>query len=272
MDDDPIAAATRARRRQITMPLADVVVDVVTEAEAVEVVVESASRGEGGLVVTPNVDHLRLIAQGGWLGALYADADLVVADGMPLVWASRLMGDPLPERVAGSDLLELITGAAAAEGLSVYFLGGAPGTADAAAAHFSQRWADLKVAGTSCPPRGFERRRGGLDAVCDEVVGTSPAIVFVGLGAPKQEHVCVRLREAMPSAWCLGVGAAFDMAVGHVDRAPMWVRRIGAEWLYRFLQEPRRMGGRYLWHGVPFTLRLLVASRRVGRDRSGRDA
>jgi N-acetylglucosaminyldiphosphoundecaprenol N-acetyl-beta-D-mannosaminyltransferase len=260
----PEAQAATARTR-VTIPLADVAIDPVSETEAVEIITEAARNGQGGLVVTPNVDHLRHIADGSWLGSVYADADLVVADGAPVVWASRLLGDPHPERGAGSDQLPTLVCAAARKGLPVFFLGGSDGSAAEVARRFSQRWPDLEVAGVSCPPKGFERRPGGVEDVCDEVAAAKPAIVFVGLGAPKQEFLSVRLRESLPGAWLLGVGAALDMEAGQVVRAPMWARRIGAEWFYRLVQEPRRLGGRYLVRDVPFTVRLLLTSWRLGQ-------
>lgn len=242
-----------------------------TEHQVVDHVVDACRRGEGGLLVTPNVDHLRQIAAGSWLGAVYAEADLAVADGMPLIWASQLLGQPLPERVAGADLLGLLTEAAAAHGLSIYLLGGSPGAADEAAARFTRRWPALKIAGVSCPPRGFERERGGLERLCTEVAATDPALVFTALGAPKQEYVNLALRSRLPRAWCLGVGAAVDMAAGHVRRAPEWAQRAGVEWLYRLAQEPGRMARRYLVEDAPFAARLLGAAALEGRARrSGR--
>ncbi len=137
------------------MPIADVEVDVVTESQAIDLIVTSALDGRGGLVVTPNIDHLHQIANGGWLGTVYSEADLCLADGMPLVWASRLMGDPLPERVAGSDILGSLCAAAAESGLPVYFLGGRPGAADALVEQYTERWPALKVAGTVVPASRF---------------------------------------------------------------------------------------------------------------------
>jgi N-acetylglucosaminyldiphosphoundecaprenol N-acetyl-beta-D-mannosaminyltransferase len=249
------------------MPVADVELDVLTEAETVERIVASGLAGEGGLVVTPNVDHLHKIATGSWLGSVYAEADLVVADGMPLVWASRLLGEPLPERVAGSHLLLSLTEAAARNGLSIYLLGGTPGAAVEAAERFTQRWPELKVAGTSCPPRGFERAHGGIEAVCDDVVAAAPDVVFTALGAPKQEYLNLALRHAYPAAWYLGVGGAVDMAAGIVRRAPVWAQRSGTEWIFRMAQEPGRMARRYLVDDTPFALKLLAASARMGKER-----
>jgi N-acetylglucosaminyldiphosphoundecaprenol N-acetyl-beta-D-mannosaminyltransferase len=252
-------------RERVVLPVANVAVDAITEDEAVRTIVERASAGEGGLVVTPNVDHLRLIASGSWLGWVYADADLRLADGMPLVWASRLQGRALPERVAGSDLLWSLSKAAAENDLPVYFLGGMPGSADAVATLFTEMWPSLRVAGTSCPPKGFEREPGAIDAIAREVAAAGPAVVFTGLGAPKQDYLNALLRRSLPSAWYLGVGASFDMAAGSVQRAPEWAQKAGVEWLYRLAQEPRRMAKRYLVHDLPFAARLLAASAAEGR-------
>ena len=265
MATGPTDFGTSAPR--VVLPVADVAVDIVTEGEAVELVVSAALDGRGGLIVTPNVDHLRQIAGGSWLGSVYAEADLVVADGMPLVWASRLLGEPLPERVAGADLLLSLTEAAAGNGLSIYLLGGTPGAAEEAAERFSQRWPDLKIAGTACPPFGFERRPGGVDEVCERIAAAAPDIVFTALGAPKQDYLNLQLRRRYPSAWYLGVGAAVDMAAGNVRRAPEWAKRSGTEWLFRLAQEPGRMARRYLVEDTPFAVRLLAAAAREGRAR-----
>jgi N-acetylglucosaminyldiphosphoundecaprenol N-acetyl-beta-D-mannosaminyltransferase len=249
----------------VVLPLVGVAVDMVTEEQAVQTIIGRAAAGEGGLVVTPNVDHLRQIAAGGWLGWVYAEADLCLADGMPLVWASRLQRHPLPERVAGSDMLFSLTEAAAGNGLSVFFLGGSPGSADGAAAMFSQRWPELQIAGTACPPFGFEREPGAIDQLADTLRDAGPAIVFTGLGAPKQDYLNALLRRSLPSTWFLGVGAAFDMAAGTVQRAPLWAQRAGVEWVYRLVQEPRRMAKRYLVFDLPFAAKLLAAARAEGR-------
>jgi N-acetylglucosaminyldiphosphoundecaprenol N-acetyl-beta-D-mannosaminyltransferase len=256
------------RPHRVLLPVAEVAVDAITEEQTVERIISSARRGEGGLVVTPNVDHLRLIASGSWLASVYAEADLCLADGMPLVWSSRLLGDPLPGRVAGSDLLGLLCAAAAPTDLSVFLLGGAPGSADAVAAQFAERWPELRIAGVLCPPFGFERERGAIDRVCDVVEAARPSIVFTALGAPKQDYLNLAMHRRMPDAWYLGVGAAFEMAAGAVDRAPEWAQQLGIEWIYRLAQEPRRMASRYLVHGLPFAARLLAASARRGRART----
>lgn len=242
------------------LPLVDLGVDALREAEVVDRIVDSAASGQGGLVVTPNIDHLRQIHEGSWLGAVYADADLVVADGMPLLWAARLRGTPLPARVAGSDLLWSVSRGAARRGVSVYLLGGRPGAAERSAERLEAHAPGLRVVGTSCPPVGFERQRGGIDAIADHLRELRPGVVFTALGAPKQDILNATLRRQLPDMWFLGVGAAVDMAGGFVDPAPAWARNNGAEWVFRLAREPRRLARRYLVHGLPFATRLLTAA------------
>jgi N-acetylglucosaminyldiphosphoundecaprenol N-acetyl-beta-D-mannosaminyltransferase len=259
----------RVSRRNpcVVLPPTGVAIDAITEAQTVEQIIESAAVGVGGLLVTPNIDHLHLIDEGNWLGAAYAEANLVVPDGMPLIWASRLLGRPLPERVTGSSLLWSLTAAAADAGISIFLLGGRPGAAEAAAGKLEALHPRLTIAGTSCPPRGFERTPGAIAAIVSELRAARPGIVFTALGAPKQELLNARLHRELPAMWFLGVGASLDMAAGYVHRAPPWAQRAGAEWVYRLVQEPRRMARRYLVRGMPYAGRLLFHSAIAGRTR-----
>jgi exopolysaccharide biosynthesis WecB/TagA/CpsF family protein len=235
--------------------------DPLTEEEVVRHVLDRAGRREGGLVCTANADHLRQVVAGGVLRDLYAgEADLAVADGVPLLWAARLRGTPLPGRVAGSDLLWSLSEGAAQEGVPVYLLGGREGAADTAAATLVGRYPGLVVAGTACPPPGFDEVEGEVARLADELVAHRPGIVFSALGSPKQEVVNARLHRRLPATWFVGVGAAFDMAAGYVRRAPVWVQRAGLEWSYRLAQEPQRLVRRYLVDDLPLVARLLVSA------------
>src|SRR5436305_6295939 len=126
----------------------------ITEAGTINYILNELDHNRGGVVVTPNLDHLRRCGKDMSFGALVAEADLVVADGMPLVWASRLQGTPLPERVAGSDLISSLSARAAERGRSIFLLGGSPGTAQSAARVLRQRHPNLKIVGDYCPPFG----------------------------------------------------------------------------------------------------------------------
>jgi N-acetylglucosaminyldiphosphoundecaprenol N-acetyl-beta-D-mannosaminyltransferase len=230
------------------------------EAQCVQHVVEASSAGRGGWVVTPNLDHLRRVSRDESLRVRYGQADLAVADGMPVVWACRLQGTPLPGRVAGSDLIWSLSGAAAERGLSLFLLGGDPGTAEQAARKLKERFPNLRVAGTCCPAPGFETRPGEFEALCAQLAEARPDIVFVALGSPKQEKLIERLGPLLPSAWWLGVGISFSFVAGHVQRAPVWLRSLGLEWVHRMAQEPRRLIGRYLVDGLPFGAALITRS------------
>jgi len=231
---------------------------VVREAQCVERIVEVSAQGRGGWIVTPNLDHLRMLARDDALRALYARADLSVADGMPLVWACRLQRTPVPGRVAGSDLIWSLSAAASERGLSVFLLGGDPGTADEAAARLRTLWPTLRVAGTACPPLGFEHRDEAVDELGRRLVAARPDLVYVALGTPKQELLIDRLRTTLPAAWWMGVGAGFTFVAGRVPRAPGWIRKLGLEWLHRLLHEPRRLARRYLVDDLPFGAALMA--------------
>ena len=235
-------------------------IDVVTQGEAVEMILAGWRAGRGGWVITPNLDQLRLFHQKPELRGMYQQASLVLADGMPLVWASRLQGSPLPERVAGSEIIFSLTAAAAAAGASIYFLGGNPGAAEAASVMLAQKYPGLKVAGFHCPEFGFEKNADALAAIEADLRRTRPDIVYVGLGFPKQERLIERLRPALPTAWYLGIGVSFSFVSGEVKRAPVILRKLGMEWAHRMSQEPGRLVKRYLVHGLPFAGRLLSGS------------
>jgi len=231
---------------------------VVTEAQVVEAIGSAAAAGVGGWVITPNLDQLRQYHRMPELREMYERASLVLADGMPLVWASRLQKTPLPERVPGSALISTLSAGAAAKGLSVFFLGGNPGAADGAARELAARYPGLKVAGTYCPPFGFEKDDAELGRIEQALANARPRIVFVGLGFPKQERLIDRVRHAAPTAWFLGIGVSFSFVTGEVRRAPKLAQRMGLEWLHRMIQEPGRLFKRYIIHDLPFAGRLFA--------------
>jgi N-acetylglucosaminyldiphosphoundecaprenol N-acetyl-beta-D-mannosaminyltransferase len=233
--------------------------DVVTEAQVAARVMDELADGRGGYIVTPNVDIHRQLRR-----PEHADiarrADLVVADGMPIVWASRLQGDPLPERVSGASLVWALSRAAAARGRTVFLLGAQPEVAAVAAEVLAQRVPGLVVVGTCSPEPGFERSEEQFAGITELLVRTAPDLVFCAFGFPKQERCMERLVDHLPTAWFLGCGGSLDFIAGRTRRAPGLVQRAGLEWLHRLAQEPRRLGRRYLVHGLPHAARLLVRS------------
>jgi N-acetylglucosaminyldiphosphoundecaprenol N-acetyl-beta-D-mannosaminyltransferase len=179
---------------------------------------------------------------------------------MPLVWASPLLGCPLPERVAGSDLLVPLLKLAARRQWSVYLLGGAPGVAPLVATLLSERfgitvagWDDSRIGSDGIDPAGLSIER---------IKAARPDLVFVALGPPKQELWIHHALDEISPAVALGVGASLDFLAGKYRRAPAWMGRIGLEWLFRLLQEPRRLWRRYLVEGPRFAS-IVLATRRL---------
>lgn len=181
-----------------TVQIAGLPFSVITEPQTVQHIVRSAIAGEGGWVVTPNLDILRQCVASPQVAALARQADLMVADGMPLVWASRLQGTPLPGRVAGSNLVEAISAEAAAHGLKVFLLGGDEGIAERAKVELQARYPGLRVVGTYSPPFGFERDPIHHDRMSALIRQSAPDIIYVALGFPKQERLIHALRPAAP--------------------------------------------------------------------------
>jgi N-acetylglucosaminyldiphosphoundecaprenol N-acetyl-beta-D-mannosaminyltransferase len=240
--------------------------DPITEGEVVAAVREAISSGRGGRIITPNIDILRQAQMNERVKAYLDDADLIVADGMPLVWASKLSGRPLPERVAGSSLIWSLSQGLGRDQRSVFVIGGNPATAaepdgaTRAAARLASACPGLRIAGTLCPEYGFERDKAVFAEFRAAVRQAQPDLVFVGLGFPKQEKVITRLRPDLPRAWFMGCGAAVNFVAGDIERAPRWMQRTGLEWAHRLTTEPRRLAGRYLRQDAPYALRLLATS------------
>ena len=232
----------------------------ITEEQCVDHIVRELAAGRGGTVVTPNLDHLRRLCRDEEFRGLCERASLRVADGRPLLWASRLQRTPLPGVVAGSNLIHSLSRAAGERELRVFFLGGDPGTAEDAARILARRNPGLVVAGSTCPEVGFDRDEARMNALVEEVRESRADIVYVALGSPKQERLIERLRNELPGAWWLGIGISFSFVSGAVKRAPRWMQKTGLEWVHRLTQEPRRLARRYLIDGLPFALYLLSSS------------
>ncbi|HEY4235357.1 MAG TPA: WecB/TagA/CpsF family glycosyltransferase [Lacipirellulaceae bacterium] len=196
-------------------------------------------------VVTPNVDHAVMIQRRGDLRAAYTKASLVLADGTPIVLASRLFRKRVPERVAGSDLVPKLFAAVHADPLRVFLLGAAEGVADAAAGRIHRDWPAVQIIGTYSPPIGFENDPAENARILETIAVAKPDLLIVGLGAPKQELWVHRHRDQIAAKVALCAGATIDFLAGHRRRSPVWMRRTGLEWLHRVAVEPRRLARRY---------------------------
>jgi N-acetylglucosaminyldiphosphoundecaprenol N-acetyl-beta-D-mannosaminyltransferase len=235
----------------------DLTFDKVTMKEAVRRIVRMAKRRDRArYVCTGNLDHLVLAERDAHFRDAYRKADLVVADGAPVVWlsriASRATGGSLPERVAGSDLFWELARVSGETNLRLFFLGGMPGAAAKAAEVVEQRHPGARIAGTYCPPFEAFETRDEQAKIRRIIRQAAPDILLVAFGAPKQEKWIAANKDQLGVPVSLGVGGSFEMASGVRRRAPRWLQRSGLEWLYRFAQEPTRLFQRYFVDDLPY--------------------
>ncbi len=232
----------------------DISLDRLTMSEAVDLAYANLCKEPARALVieTVNAQFVCLARAKRQFSELVAKADMVVADGMSVVAASRLLGQPCPERVAGVDLLVRLCERAAQTGASVYFLGGKPGKAEKTAECLRARFLGLKVSGVDCPPMGFEKDATQNAAVIDRITSAAPDFLFVGFGAPKQEIWINQYADSLPVKTMIGVGGSFEMLSGELPRAPRWMRQAGFEWLFRLRLEPGRLWKRYLLGNLRF--------------------
>jgi N-acetylglucosaminyldiphosphoundecaprenol N-acetyl-beta-D-mannosaminyltransferase len=249
-----------------TVTLMGVAIDRLTQRETIDRVIGALDSERGGWITTPNLDHLRIASRSAEIRELVAQADVTVADGMPLIWASALLGDRLPERVPGSDLIWSLTAAVARWGGDVHLIGGA-GTAGATAAGIlAARNPGLRRCAHLPLPMNFDPGSSrDVEGVRDALRASQPAVAFVGLGFPKQERLIAAVRADFPGTWFVGVGISLSFVAGEVRRAPPWMHTLGLEWVHRLIQEPRRLAARYLLRDLPFAVRLAadVIARRL---------
>jgi N-acetylglucosaminyldiphosphoundecaprenol N-acetyl-beta-D-mannosaminyltransferase len=217
-------------------------------------------------VVTPNVQHTMVYQENAAFREAYSEASLVIADGWPLVWSSRLLRNPLPERVAGSDLLPLLFDRTIlGKPFSIFLLGAGPGVGERAAREIHRIWPKVTVVGTYSPPFGFEHDPAENERIVARIAELAPDLLVVGLGAPKQELWTYRFRNELRAKVALCVGASIDFIAGEKERAPEWMQKGGLEWLHRALTEPKRLGRRYAEHAVLFPALVMKELRRGKR-------
>jgi|HubBroStandDraft_1064217.scaffolds.fasta_scaffold04906_5 N-acetylglucosaminyldiphosphoundecaprenol N-acetyl-beta-D-mannosaminyltransferase len=225
---------------------------------------------EGGYLSIGMVNAAKIVAMGKneALRRAVSGCGLVLADGQAVVWASGLLGSPLPERVTGIDLFTELLGQASQRGYRVYFLGARADVLRAMLAQVMRRYPGLVIAGFRDGYFSAEQER----QVAEEIRLTSPDLLFIGMSSPRKELFCARWGEVTGAKVVHGVGGSFDILAGITRRAPLWWQRRGLEWLYRAMQEPVRLGRRYLTTNLAFMVLVArAAARRVrGRRTAGR--
>ena len=240
--------------------------DALSFAGALDAIDRLLDEGGGGTVFTPNVDHVVISDRDRRLRDAYQGASLAVPDGQWLVWASRLLGTPLPEKISGSDLVVPLARRAAARRRRIYLLGAPPGVAEEAGRRLAAA-TDVRIAGCSSPAIALDGSADDRERVLRPIQDARPDIVLVALGAPKQEIWIHRNASALRPSVLFGVGASLDFIAGRVRRAPRWISRAGLEWLFRLVLEPRRLARRYLLNDPKFLAILLRTSREPRESR-----
>jgi exopolysaccharide biosynthesis WecB/TagA/CpsF family protein/anti-anti-sigma factor len=218
--------------------------DQLNTTQALEIIGEMIESRMPHMLATANVDFLAQVQSDDTLRRILIEADLILCDGTPLIWMSRWLGDPLPERVAGSDLVPLLLDLAQEKGHRVFFLGGRDEVVAIAEDKIKERWPRLQIAGMYSPPFAPMDKMDHA-GICQRIREAKADMLFVSFGCPKQEKwLAMNFRDAgVPVA--IGVGATIDFLAGAVKRAPVWMRKTGLEWFYRVAQEPKRLARRY---------------------------
>lgn len=225
-------------------PVKPIVVTVSDQTSLMSDLSNKLIKKQGFSVATLNLDHTVKLRNDPVFEAAYAAHSHVTADGRPVVWLSGLAGQPI-SLVAGSELIDPLMAQAAKSGVPVGFFGASQAALDGAAAELTRRYPELNIVYHISPPMGFDPTGAVADEAIREIGASGAQVVLLALGAPKQEIFAARAQAALPQTGFVSIGAGLDFLAGTQKRAPRWARLVAAEWLWRLLQNPRRMAGRY---------------------------
>lgn len=220
-------------------------IDSLTMGEAVCEIDKLIQKRDCRYVVTPNLDHIVIMETDKEFAEIYKNADLVVADGKPLIWISKYLKNPIKEKISGSDLFPRMCELSARKGYSIFIFGAAKGIADKAADNLKLKNPGLIIAGTYSPALGFEKDNLELKKIKDIIINAKPDILAVSLGSPKGEKFVYKHLEEYNVPLGISIGATIDFEAGNVKRAPKWMTNHGLEWLFRITQDPKRLVKRY---------------------------
>lgn len=229
----------------------------VTFDQAIALIETMIECGRSHHVVTLNLDLLWWARRDAAFLQAIRTADLNGADGVPLIWLSKLAREPLPERINGTDLVWALADLSQRRGYRLFLMGAGPGVAADAVERLRAHHPRLVLAGVYSPPMGEWDQRVN-DEILAKVVEAAPHILLVGLGSPRQEVWIHNNLEALGVSVCVGIGGSFDLIAGRVPRAPQWMQRSGLEWLHRLCSEPRRLWRRYVVRNGPLFISLLL--------------
>ena len=216
-----------------------------TMSETVEAIEKMIMEKRKSYVVAINVDVVMKIESDPYLKEIVDGADLVLVDGKPLVWISKLHGKPLKAKISGSDLVPLLCEVSAKKGYRMFIIGGKDGIAEQAKRRLEEKYPDIQIVGTYAPPIGFEKDKKELNKINNMISEVKPDLLITCFGCPKQEKWIYENINRYDAKVSVCAGATVDFLAENVKRAPRWMSEHGLEWFYRFLQEPKRMFRRY---------------------------
>ncbi len=232
-------------------------IDNITMNEAVYSAKKLIERKNCSYIVTPNLDHIVILDKDQEFKDIYDNADLILADGKPLIWISKLLKTPIVEKISGSDFFPQMCEMCAQNGFSIFILGAAEGVADKAAKKLCAKYEGLKIAGTYSPPVGFEDDFVELKKIEKIVMESKPDVLAVSLGSPKGEKFIYRYLKEYNISLGISIGATIDFEAGNVRRAPRWMANHGLEWLFRITQDPKRLIKRY-WNDAIKIIPIII--------------
>lgn len=225
--------------------LMNIMIDNLLMNEALDAIVSIIDKKEKILVVTPNVDHIVKLEGNARFQNAYENAGLVLVDGTPIMWIAKWYGTPLKEKITGPRLTDKIFELASQKGYGVFILGAGDGVAEIAAQKMRQKYSNCNVVGTYSPQYGFEKNRQETNNIIQKINQCKPDLLVAGMGSPKTEIFLNEHIQDLDTHVAVSIGAAIDFMAGTVERCPEWINKIGMEWFYRFVKEPRRMFKRY---------------------------
>ena len=213
--------------------------------ETIEEIERMIHQKDKKYIVAINVDVVMKIEEDSYLKQITDNADMVLVDGKPLIWISKLHKNPVKAKISGSDLVPLLCATSAKKGYSIFIIGGKDGIAQKAKLRLEEQYPDIKIVGTYAPPFGFEHDKNELNKINQMISEKNPDLLIVCFGCPKQEKWIYENYEKYDAKISICAGATVDFLAGNVNRAPRWMSEHGLEWFYRYLQEPKRMFKRY---------------------------
>ncbi len=226
-------------------PLLNTYINNLTMPETIDKIEKMISSKNKSYVVAVNVDVIMKIENDPYLKEIVDNADMVLVDGKPLVWISKMYGRPLKAKISGSDLVPLLCDVAAQKGYPIFIIGGKDGIAEQAQKRLESKLPNIKIVGTYAPPMGFEKDEEELNKINSMISKAKPDLLIACFGCPKQEKWIYENINKYDAKVSICAGATVDFLAGNVKRAPRWMSEHGLEWFYRFLQEPKRMFKRY---------------------------